>query len=62
MIFMSLRFEPIPTVPKETARVARAAFPKSNMYLKMRDELGTFSVSEKFRVCKSNGLRRLKIG
>ncbi len=39
---MSLRSEPIPIVPKETARVAHAAFPKSNLYLKMRDELGTF--------------------
>ena len=28
--------------PEETARVARAAFPKGNLYLKMRDELGTF--------------------
>jgi transposase len=39
---MSLRSEPIPDVPEETARVARAAFPKGNQYLKMRDELGTF--------------------
>ncbi len=34
---MSFRSEPIPAVPEETARIARAAFP-----LKMRDELGTF--------------------
>jgi transposase len=39
---MSLRSEPIPDVPEETARVADAAFPKGNLYLKMRDELGTF--------------------
>ncbi len=39
---MSLRSEPIPNVPEETARVAHAAFPKGNLYLKMRDELGTF--------------------
>ncbi len=39
---MSLRAEPILEVPEETARVARAAFPKGNLYLKMRDELGTF--------------------
>ncbi len=31
-----------PPVPEETARIARAAFPKGNLYLKMRDELGTF--------------------
>lgn len=39
---MSLRSEPIPCVPEETERVARAAFPKGNLYLKMRDELGVF--------------------
>jgi len=39
---MSLRAEPILDVPEETARVAHAAFPKGNLYLKMRDELGTF--------------------
>ena len=39
---MSLRSEPIPVVPEEAVRVARAAFPKGNLYLKMRDELGTF--------------------
>jgi transposase len=42
MFFMSLRPESIPAVPEETARVARAAFPKGNLYLKMRDEFGTF--------------------
>lgn len=39
---MSLRSTPIPPVPKDTARIARAAFPRGNLYLKMRDELGTF--------------------
>ena len=39
---MSLRSEPIPDVPEETVRIAHAAFPKGNQYLKMRDELGTF--------------------
>lgn len=39
---MSLRSEPILPVPQETAHIARAAFPKGNLYLKMRDELGTF--------------------
>lgn len=34
--------EPIPDVPEETARIARAAFPKGNQYLKMRHELGIF--------------------
>ena len=39
---MSLKAETIPDVPEETVRVARSAFPKGNLYLKMRDELGTF--------------------
>ena len=39
---MSLKAKAISVVPEETARVARAAFPKGNLYLKMRDELGTF--------------------
>ena len=39
---MSFRSEPIPDVPEETVRIARAAFPKGNLYLKMRDELGIF--------------------
>ncbi len=37
---MSLAFEPIPPVPPETVRVAKAAFPKGNLYLTLRDELG----------------------
>ena len=28
------------SVPKETARIAQAAFPKGNIYMKMRDEIG----------------------
>jgi transposase len=38
---MSLKPMPIPPVPPDTARVARAAFRKGNLYLKLRDELGT---------------------
>lgn len=45
---MSLRALPIPSVPNETARIARAAFPKGNLYLKMRDELGTFYQDDDF--------------
>jgi transposase len=37
---MSLNPCPIDLVPPETARVARAAFPKGNRYMTMRDELG----------------------
>lgn len=38
---MSLKPSLIESVPKETARIARAAFPKGNLYISMRDELGT---------------------
>jgi transposase len=38
---MSLRPAPIGPVPEATARVARAAFPKGNAYLRLRDQLGT---------------------
>lgn len=38
---MSLQPSVIEPVPEETARVACAAFPKGNLYLLMRDELGT---------------------
>jgi transposase len=38
---MSLHPDPIGPVPEETARVARAAFHKGNVYLRLRDELGT---------------------
>jgi hypothetical protein len=37
---MSLKPGLIPDVPELTARVARAAFPKGNPYLRLRDELG----------------------
>lgn len=37
---MSLHPTPIGPVPKTTERVARAAFPKGNAWLRLRDELG----------------------
>ena len=38
---MSLRLQqPIPPVPDDTARIARAAFPRGNPYLRLRDRLG----------------------
>jgi transposase len=37
---VSLKPTPVPDVPELTARVARAAFPKGNPYLRLRDELG----------------------
>jgi transposase len=37
---MSLKSETIPSVPEDTTRVARAAFPPGNPYLTLRDTLG----------------------
>ena len=38
---MSLTPSIIEPVPEQTVQVARAAFPKGNLYLSMRDEFGT---------------------
>jgi transposase len=45
---MSLKPSPIPLVPEETARIARAAFRKGNPLLKLRDELGTIFADADF--------------
>jgi transposase len=45
---MSLNPCPIDPVPEETARVARAAFPKGNRYMTMRDELGIIYPNDLF--------------
>ncbi len=45
---MSLQPEPFEAVPAETARVARAAFPHGNIYMRMRDELGRLYADEEF--------------
>jgi transposase len=38
---MSMHPQPIPNIPEETARIAHAVLPQGNVYLQMRDELGT---------------------
>src|SRR5689334_6644102 len=45
---MSLKPADLTEVPAETARIARAAFPKGNLYLKLRDELGTVFTDDLF--------------
>lgn len=45
---MSLQVKPGSSVPEETARVARAAFPKGNAYLTLRDELETIYADDQF--------------
>jgi transposase len=44
---MSLKPE-VFTIPEETVRVAKAAFPKGNPYLKLKDELGVIFEDEAF--------------
>ncbi len=41
---MSLHPQPPSQIPPDPVRVAVAAFPKGNIYIRMRDELGTISV------------------
>ena len=45
---MSLRPGPVPPIPDETARIARAAFPGGNLHMRMRDELDAIFDDEAF--------------
>src|SRR6266567_4494603 len=45
---MSLKPQRIGPVPSETARVARAAYPKGNLYIQMRTVLGCIYTDEDF--------------
>jgi len=45
---MSLQPQEISDVPEETARIARAAFPKGTLCLRLRDELGIIFTDEHF--------------
>ena len=45
---MALRPVPVGDIPETTRQVARAAFPKGNLYLRLRDELGTLYTDEDF--------------
>src|SRR4030081_2760178 len=45
---MSLKTQAIYPVPQETARVARAAYPKGTLYMQMRDVLGSIYTDEDF--------------
>lgn len=45
---MSIQAEQIFDVPELTAKVAQAAFPKGNLYLQLRNELGAIYQDEQF--------------
>ncbi len=38
----------IDPIPEATAHIARLAFPKGNLYIKMRDEIGTIYCDKDF--------------
>ena len=46
---MSLRPEPVGEIPAETARVARAAFPKGTVVTRLRDEFDALYQDKDFR-------------
>src|SRR6266498_3294939 len=45
---MSLKPQAFDTIPEETVRVAKAAFPNGNLYMRMRDELGVVYTDHAF--------------
>ena len=45
---MSLHPQPLDPIPPETDRIARAAFPKGNPYMRMRDEFGALYHDDQF--------------
>jgi transposase len=45
---MSLRLRPPLAIPEETHRVARAAFPKGTLCLRIADDLGDFYRDDQF--------------
>ena len=45
---MSMKSQPIPEIPAETVRVVRAVFPRGNLYIHLRDTLGTIYQDELF--------------
>jgi transposase len=45
---MSMKPQPIPEIPPETVRVVRAVFPKGNLYIYLRDTLGSIYQDELF--------------
>jgi transposase len=45
---MSLKSLPVPPIPEETARVAHAVFSRGNVFMQVRDTLGTIYTDEAF--------------
>jgi transposase len=47
-VLVSMRPRQLPEVPEQTAMVARAAFPKGSLPIRVRDELGEVFADEQF--------------
>jgi transposase len=47
-VLMSLHPESLPSIPEETARIARQLYQKTNRYRLLRDELGMVYTDEQF--------------
>lgn len=45
---MSMHPQNIPGIPQQTIEVARASFPKGNIYMQIRDSLGSIFEEEAF--------------
>src|SRR5437660_10769227 len=45
---MSLKSLPIPPIPEEVVRIAHAVFPRGNVFMQVRDALGTVYTDEAF--------------
>ena len=48
---MSMHPQPIKGIPQFTVEVARAAFPKGNTYMTLRDELGMILRMNSLPIC-----------
>jgi transposase len=51
---MSLKPKKLEEIPTETAKIAKAAFGKTNLYIRMRDEIGTIFEDKEFEELYSN--------
>src|SRR5260370_38380025 len=45
---MSMKPQPIPEIPPEMVRIVQAVFPKGNIYIHLRDTLGSIYQDELF--------------
>src|SRR2546421_10992381 len=50
----SLQPQKLPEIPEETARIAKILFPKNNVYMWLRDELGAIYNDEQFAALYPN--------